>query len=556
MLSRFSRLNTACASGLIALALSFTLLAPIEPRTLPDSTSATPVNVRVAADQVAPAFAPRFSPGPGAVFCFAEGTPADYIEAIERMYPAGSSVGPPDGADPRYQFSDGSRWTGGQGNPRALSWSFVPDGLIADGQASNLFAKLDTAFAGDRALWISRIASCFERWAQLGGVTYTRVTDAGVDWDDGAAWGSTGNGTTRGDVRIAAIPQDGVNNVLAYNYFPNSANGGDMVLDSDEGWGSPTDLHRFLRNIITHEHGHGLGFSHVCPGNHTKIMEPLLNTGFDGPRQDDIRVVQRGYGDIREPDNTAAQAFNLGPITPATPITDHCMVPPPLIGPQALIAATCSIDADGEVDHFKFSVAVASNVTITLTPKGNTYDSVPGSSSNCPSGGTINAAAIANLDVDLIGMDGVAVLATAAAQPAGVAETLVSVPLTGSPGTFYIRIYEESAFSQSQLYTISVSVEDALVDCNSNSIADATDISSGYSLDCNSNLVPDDCEFPGCPGILAGDLDCSATRDGLDVPRWVNVYVGSEYTCQADIDQDGDVDLVDADLLANLLIGP
>jgi hypothetical protein len=553
---------TTRTSSLFALSICATICAGIAARVL---TPTQPRNL----DADSPAgMSPNHPPGlaagvslackpaPDAIFCFAQGTPVDYIAAIERMYPAGSSVAPAEGADPRYQFNDSSRWSGGQGNPRALSWSFVPDGMLADSQPSVLFAELDADFAGDRALWISRIASCFDRWAQLGGVTYTHVTAPGVDWDDGANWGSTGNGTTRGDVRIAMIPQDGANGVLAYNYFPNSSNGGDMVLDSSENWGQANNLHRFLRNVISHEHGHGLGFSHVCPAVHTKIMEPTLNLGFDGPRQDDIRVVQRGYGDIREPDNSAGQAFDLGPITPVTPIVDHCMVPPPLIGAQALIAATCSIDADGEEDYFKFIVAVPSTVTITLTPKGNTYDSVAGSASNCPSGGTIDAAAIANLNFQLIGTDGSTVLADVAVQPAGVAESLSDADLTGSPGTFYIRVDEDSVFSQSQLYTISVSVEDAFVDCNGNLVTDATDISNGTSLDCNSNFVPDDCEFPGCPGILSGDLDCSTAVDGLDVPRWVTVYVGSEYTCQADIDQDGDVDLVDADLLANLLIGP
>jgi hypothetical protein len=36
-------------------------------------------------------------------------------------------------------------------------------------------------------------------------------------------------------------------------------------------------------------------------------------------------------------------------------------------------------------------------------------------------------------------------------------------------------------------------------DCNRNQVADANDIAQGMSADCNSNVIPDECElvFPG-----------------------------------------------------------
>jgi len=42
----------------------------------------------------------------------------------------------------------------------------------------------------------------------------------GNDWDDGAAWGTGGSAGLHGDVRIGGHPIDGVNGILAYNYFP------------------------------------------------------------------------------------------------------------------------------------------------------------------------------------------------------------------------------------------------------------------------------------------------------------------------------------------------
>ena len=91
-------------------------------------------------------------------------------------------------------FTNGS-WSS-QGTPRALTWSFVPDGVLTPGlsgqgsAASNLFASMDSAFAaqGGRAVWTNRFAQCFARWQQLTGLTYTRITVGGNDWDDGAAW--------------------------------------------------------------------------------------------------------------------------------------------------------------------------------------------------------------------------------------------------------------------------------------------------------------------------------------------------------------------------------
>lgn len=93
------------------------------------------------------------------------------------------------------------------------------------------------------------------------------------------------------------------------------------------------------------------------------------------------------------------------------------------------------------------------------------------------------------------------------------------------------------------------------MDCNANSIPDDCDIAGGSSLDCNANAIPDECEFPGCPGILLGDMNCDAARDGRDVQRFVDVLVAGGYTCQADMNQDGVLSLLDVPGLVNALLG-
>ncbi|MFQ5428824.1 MAG: sialidase family protein [Phycisphaerae bacterium] len=95
-------------------------------------------------------------------------------------------------------------------------------------------------------------------------------------------------------------------------------------------------------------------------------------------------------------------------------------------------------------------------------------------------------------------------------------------------------------------------------DCNGNGIHDGTDVLAGTSLDCNGNAVPDDCEFPGCPGILPADMNCDGALTGDDIQRFVDVFTAAGYTCQADMPpQDGIVDDNDvAPFVAALIAAP
>lgn len=372
------------------------------------------------------------------------------IEALHYTWWEQTSGGPSE----RYQL--GTRWSGNQGDPRALTWSFVPDGLVCDGAASTLFARMDSLFAsqGGRATWIARFTTSFNRWSQVTGLTYTRRTSGANDWDDGAAWGS-GGGASRGDVRIAATNIDGVNGILAYNYFPSN---GDMMLDSSENWGSSTNQNRFLRNTVMHEHGHGIGMQHVCSSNQAFLMEPVLQTGFDGPQHDDMRGGKRHYGDPDESDNTTALANDLGTIAAGTTNSTYCNLPAPQVGTNPAITTNCSIDANGEMDYYKFTVASAGTCNITVTPIGYTYDDSPqNSNGSCASGNSRNTAQQANLAVELRGTDGTTIIASASAAALGIAETITGATLSNA-GTYYIRVYETDTPSQSQMYSLSVSV--------------------------------------------------------------------------------------------------
>jgi serralysin len=394
------------------------------------------------------------------VACFAPGERGEadweYVRAVQNYVNA---------ANAPFMFSDyylGGRWPGNQGTPRSLTWSFVPDGTPISGGigepagASNLFAQMDANFAGQggRATWISRFTQMFTRWSEVAGVTFTRVTSGGNDWDDGAGWGS-GSSATRGDIRISMHFIDGNAgaNVLAYCAFPIS---GDMVLDSANigEFASSSNQNRFLRDVVTHELGHGLGLQHVCSSNTNQLMEPFINTAFDGPMQDDIRGLQRHYGDPKESNDSAATATTLGTLNPSGTLTMGAL-PAPLTGGNDPNAALLSIDGAGKTDWFVFNASASMNVTVTVTPVGISYDSTAqAANGTCPSGTTVNAGAIANLSVDVYASNGTTLVASSNTAAAGAAEVLSNVSLGSGP--CYVRVTASNSPVESQLYKLSV----------------------------------------------------------------------------------------------------
>lgn len=409
--------------------------------------------------------APASEPQAPVSICLAEGTPMTpelqaKLRAVNQAIAA--YVGADPEADPDDPFADrynlNTRWSGSQGSPRVITWSFVPDtvsitgapGISEPTSLSSLFATFDAKLA--RATWIAHFQSCFDRWEAITGIDFQRITSGGNDWDDGASWSSAGS-AARGDMRIGMHPIDGLGSVLAYCYFPSNGN---MVLDKDDAVGSSnlfnaTNSYRFLRNVVAHEMGHGIGVNHVCSTNSSQLMEPFINTGFDGPRHDDVRAVQRHYGDINEPDNTAATAVNSGPMSVGNTRTLGTI-------PGAAIptSSTLSIDADGEIDYHSFSTSQILLANVTLTPLGAVYDSSvqDPETGACGSGNNVNSLGAADLAFHVrTGAD--AVVTTVNASAIGVAETISGV-LLSPPGTYMVSVFESDAPTTAQLYTLTI----------------------------------------------------------------------------------------------------
>jgi hypothetical protein len=367
--------------------------------------------------------------------CFTEDADPEFVaDVTQRLI----NVWLNGGMDGGLAYQLAPRWnlngSSAQGQPLQIRWSVVPDGVtipdeigLGIGSAPNNVNATLAARFGSLENGKNLIRQVFQRWSDLTGLSYVEVTD------DGAAWGSAG-GATRGDVRIAGR---GLTNtsILAYNQFPNN---GDMVLNSDAGWGPTANNYRYFRNIVAHEHGHGIGLEHVCPASTTKLMEPFIFTNVDGPQVDDIRGAQRQYGD-----NLEAASDALA----------NAAIPTNATGSSSYLSL--SIDDNSDIDLWKITATAGMKVSMIVNPSGGTYSAGPQTSS-CDTGTSIAASSIHDLKIDVLD-SAAAVLFTQNANAVGLGETLSNY-VFASAGTFYVRVAPVTTTNGLQLYNATLTI--------------------------------------------------------------------------------------------------
>jgi len=384
-------------------------------------------------------------------FCFAP----DSDEAVVRDLL--SRAHPETGLSP-FQFPDGNRWQAtvnspaplNQGDPTVITWSLIPDGTSIAGfngeptSNSNLIAFLNGIYPGGQAQWQPIFEDIFEDWSQISGLSYVFEPN-----DDGAPlqFGSRPDGAAgvRGDVRIGGHFIDGNSNVLAYNFFPSAS--GDMVIDTGDAFFANTSNDSLgLRNVLTHEHGHGLGFNHVCPVNQTKLMEPFVSSNFLGVQLDDQLAAQRGYGDDLEHNDTPGTATAAG-----------------TLDKNGFAFADVSVDGTADVDYYAFSLDLQARIEVNLTPIGASYLDGPQIGQFCSAGTTINTQAFNDIGFQILAADGVTSLVTVDDFGAGVAEALVDFDL--DPGDYFLRVFPGPT-DQVQLYEVDAAVTEFIEDCD------------------------------------------------------------------------------------------
>jgi len=364
-------------------------------------------------------------------FCFAGTVPWRTMEAFETALRDGRE----------YQFY--ARWLSsattlgpvGRGDPIVLTYSFLPDGVsIPSGvgeptAASNLFAVLD-AIQG-RTTWQTRVHQTFGRWAARSGITFTyEPTDDGAPFPD-----SPGALGQRGDIRVGGHYIDGQSggNILAYAYYPHT---GDIVFDTSNTsfFGDATSDALRFRNTLAHEIGHTVGVKHVCPYDNTKLMEAYLSVAFDGPQHDELRGIQRWYGDRLENNDTGVTATDLGPLA------------------GGMSVSNVSIDDADDSDWYRFTLDAAEKVSITLTPLGATYLEGP-QTNGCTGVVSVNSLVSNDLGFELYDGGGTMLLRRVDDHPAGSPEVLADFVLWSGPGTYYVRVFG-GPVREVQLYSL------------------------------------------------------------------------------------------------------
>ena len=432
-------------------------------------------------------------PGVPLSLCFMPGTSAEEINQVTKSLVSQWAkdlaerplAGEGDGGAAYFATT---RWTtsasASQGTPVTLTWSMPADGLsipdgITGGAASpnNLNATFVTKF-GTVEAGKSLLRQVYARWSELSGVNYTELTD------DNAAWGASGS-STRGDIRIVGRTF-GSTGVLAYNYFPNN---GDMVIvtSNSNAW-SATNNQRYFRNILAHEHGHGLGIDHVCPANNSKLMEPFLTTAFDGPQNDDIRAVQRQYGDNYEPNDNAASGSAVLSESGVTTLTN------------------LSLDDNSDVDYYKVSVNIGGTITARVTPTGpSTYLNGPqNANGSCSAGTAVLPLAVQDLVLSIYRGANTTPLIVQNAFGPGTVETITTVQVPASD-VYSIRVSSSITTNDIQLYSLVTTI-----------VATAPRIG----------------DFDGNGIVNGGDL-------GILLAVWGPVTCGSQYDLNGDCVIDG-----------------
>ncbi len=343
-----------------------------------------------------------------------------------------------------------------QGRPVTLTWSFIPDGtgipsaFTGDSSdPSNFRAWIVGLYGGNASLpphdpanaaWFSLFEDMFASYAAKTGLRYVYEPN-----DSGSFPNSPGSAGVRGDVRIGGHLIDGNSNTLAYNYFPDT---GDMVLDTGDNYFSGTGKNnnsRGTRNVLEHEHGHGVGLEHVCPVNQTKLMEPFISTAYLGLQFDDRYSASRNYGDYYErhgvlrDNDSFANAAALGVVA----------------GVPFAFQWVC-IDDNSDVDYYSLSATSGAEVTARVIPSTASYlEGAQNPDGSCTAGTNFNSSNRHDLKLELIGPSQ-NVLATANATGAGGTEQIVSFLISQS-GTHYLRVTGGTSDS-AQMYRLEASV--------------------------------------------------------------------------------------------------
>ncbi|MBL4809490.1 MAG: matrixin family metalloprotease [Phycisphaerales bacterium] len=365
------------------------------------------------------------------------------------------------------------------GDPVTLTYSFIPDGtnIIGEGP-SNLRSFMNSQIGA--GTWEALFQTALDAWADVSGLTYTHEPN-----DDGLSIGGFSSAPgllgTRGDVRIGGNFIDGNSGILAYNFFPNN---GDMVLDTgDVGfYGNGSNSYIRLRNVVTHEAGHGIGLSHIESNSDRFLMEPFIDISFTGPQIDDIRGAQRGYGDFDENNDSFGSATDFNAIVAGGGA--------PFVGGDIKSLTLRSMDDNSDIDYYAIQTGEPVTLTFMLSPTGGSYQNTAQGGGG--GGSFINASAVANLNFSIADSTS-AILLTVDATGDGQDESgIIDLPV---PGQYFIIIDGDNT-NATQTYSMltffaTLDVPTCAADMNGDGVLDFFDISAFLTAFSNQDPAAD-----------------------------------------------------------------
>ncbi len=391
----------------------------------------------------------------------------------------------------------------GQGLAIGLTYSFPDDSVSWGNPEISLFGPnlLGLRFAqlfgvGDVDLGREYVRQALAAWTRDSGLSLTESPDDGSQIDT-----STSRSATRGDVRIGGIELG--TSPVAFNFFPPF--GADMVFNTRRFFEIPTlsnpaDDYRLLRNVASHELGHGLGFFHVTPCSGSKLMEPFVTGGFEGLTVDDRRGAGANCGDRLSPNQAPLEAHDLGDLS--APIVRS------VVERSLSTNGAAGPNSTGE-DWLRFTLSSPQDVTIIADPTGGSYFAIQQASDCLPDPiAPLDAERAGDLTLELWNGDATVLVDSAVSAVPGDPEIITQLGLAA--GDYLVRIADigpnDPLDGLVQLYDLTIDVAGVppspqayagldkripvgqrcwfIGDFNSRALASATFISSiGYDWD-------------------------------------------------------------------------
>ena len=205
-----------------------------------------------------------------------------------------------------------------------------------------------------------------------------------------------------------------------------------------------------------HEIGHAFGLEHVISSSEALLMEPFIDTSFDGPQLDDIRGIQGMYGDALEKtfsgqgNDSACHAASLG----ALGIGGSKTIGAAARGNQVVGATRRTSSASPARPTPTSSHSRSPRPRRSAPPSRRSAASSTKASKAAAHPSPFDANSRNNLALTIFGPNGTTQLAAADNTTAGQIESLAGLALN-TPGQYYVRV--TGAADNVQLYELALS---------------------------------------------------------------------------------------------------